>query len=48
MCVSEDDTMQMCVVAHGCTQIFLQSQKAALFTSPNVDEKGIQALQYVS
>ena len=41
MCVSEDDTVQMCVVVHGYTQIkfFLQPQKAAL--SSDVCEKGI-------
>lgn len=41
MCVSEDDTVQMCVVVQGCIQlkIFLQQQKAAFF--PGVDEKGI-------
>lgn len=43
MCVSEDDTVQMCVVVHGCTQLkfSLQPQKAAFL--PDVYEKGIYA-----
>lgn len=41
MSVSEDDTMQMCVVMHECTQLkfLLQWQKAAFL--PDVYEKGI-------
>ncbi len=41
MYVSEDDTAQMRIVVHGCTQIkfFLQPQKTAFV--PDVYEKGI-------
>lgn len=40
MCVSEDDTVQMCIVVHGCTRIkfVLQPQNAA---PPDVYAKGI-------